>query len=99
MAFVTPAVGHWLEWEIAQWVHHEGSIRRPIAPWVNALTTELHLAPESWKTLIKLFRVGGGGGNHFSKYIILRGIHIHIAYTIQLFYCVGKDWLNNENNK
>ena len=26
-------------------VHHEGSIRRPIAPWANALTTELHLAP------------------------------------------------------
>ena len=24
---------------------HEGSIRWPIAPWVNALTTELHLAP------------------------------------------------------
>ena len=24
---------------------HEGSIRRSIAPWVNALTTELHLAP------------------------------------------------------
>ena len=24
---------------------HEGSIRRPIAPWTNALTTELHLAP------------------------------------------------------
>ena len=24
---------------------HEGSIRRPIAPWVNALTTEQHLAP------------------------------------------------------
>ena len=23
---------------------HEGSIRRPIAPWVNTLTTELHLA-------------------------------------------------------
>ena len=23
---------------------HEGSIRRPIAPWANALTTELHLA-------------------------------------------------------
>ena len=22
---------------------HEGSIRRPIAPWANALTTELHL--------------------------------------------------------
>ena len=24
---------------------HEESIRRPIAPWVNTLTTELHLAP------------------------------------------------------
>ena len=31
-AFVTPVVEHWLEQEIAQWVHHEGSIRRPIAP-------------------------------------------------------------------
>ena len=29
----------------AQWVHHEGSIRWPIAPWANALTTELHLTP------------------------------------------------------
>ena len=28
---------------------HEGSIQRPIAPWVNALTTELHLAPWSEK--------------------------------------------------
>ena len=26
-AFVTPAVEHWLERKIAQWVHHEGSIR------------------------------------------------------------------------
>ena len=24
---------------------HEGSIRRPVAPWVNALTTELHIVP------------------------------------------------------
>ena len=24
--FVTPVVEHWLEREIAQWVHHEGSI-------------------------------------------------------------------------
>ena len=30
-AFVTPVVEHWLEREIAQWVH-EGSIRRPTAP-------------------------------------------------------------------
>ena len=32
MAFATPIVEHWLEREIAQWVHHEGSIQRPIAP-------------------------------------------------------------------
>ena len=44
-AFGIPVVKHWLEREIAQWVHHKGSIRRPIAPWVNALTTEQHLAP------------------------------------------------------
>ena len=45
-AFVTPVVEHWLEREIAQWVHHEGSIRRPIAPLANALTTVLHHAPD-----------------------------------------------------
>ena len=39
---VTPVVEHWMERVIARWVHHEGSIRRPIAPWANALTTELH---------------------------------------------------------
>ena len=43
-AFVTPIVEHWLKREIDQWVHHKGSIRRPIAPSANALTTELHLA-------------------------------------------------------
>ena len=31
MAFVTQVVQHLLEREIAQWVHHEGLIRRPIA--------------------------------------------------------------------
>ena len=37
-AFVTPNVWHWLEREIAQYVHYEGLIRRPIAPWANTLT-------------------------------------------------------------
>ena len=31
-AFVTPVVEHWLEREIVQWVHREGSIQRPYAP-------------------------------------------------------------------
>ena len=37
MTFVTPLVVHWLEREIAQWVHHEGSIQWPIAPWADTL--------------------------------------------------------------
>ena len=44
-AFVAPVVQHWLEIEIALWFHHEGSIRRAIAPWANALNKDLHLAP------------------------------------------------------
>ena len=36
---------HRLEWEIAQWIHHEGSIWWPITQWGNTLTTELHIAP------------------------------------------------------
>ena len=48
--FGTPVVGHWLEWEIANWVHLEESIHWPIAPWANALTMALHLAPHEWKT-------------------------------------------------
>ena len=28
---------YWLEREIAQWVHHEGWIRRPITPWEDAV--------------------------------------------------------------
>ena len=32
MAFDTPVMEHWLEQEIAQWVHDESSIQRPIAP-------------------------------------------------------------------
>ena len=31
-AYVIPVVDHWLGREIAQYVHHEGSIRRPTAP-------------------------------------------------------------------
>ena len=33
---------------------HEGSIRRPIASWANALTTELHLALLAWILCTKL---------------------------------------------
>ena len=55
-----PVVGHWMEREIAQCVHHEGSIRRPIA---DTLTTELHLAPVLfWHHCISIKRT-----NYFSN--------------------------------
>ena len=44
-----PVVEHWLERKIAQWVHHEGLIQWLITLCVNALTTELHLAPTFYK--------------------------------------------------
>ena len=31
-AFVTPVMEYWLERKIAQWFHHEESIRQPITP-------------------------------------------------------------------
>ena len=43
---------HWLEQELTQWVHHEGSIQWPIAPWANAFPTELHFAPREWMKMI-----------------------------------------------
>ena len=39
MAFVTPVVEYWLEREIAQWVHDEGSIRT---------CTEIYLYHRYW---------------------------------------------------
>ena len=34
-AFVAPVVEHWLEREIAEWVHHEGPIWQFITPWMD----------------------------------------------------------------
>ena len=48
--FVTPVVEHWLEREISQWVHHEGSIRRPAASWEDTL-------PWSYISLLETRRV------------------------------------------
>ena len=36
---------------------HEGSIRQPIAPWANALTTVLHLAPTAQRRYYVLTQV------------------------------------------
>ena len=36
-AFVMPVVEHLLEREIAQWVHHQESMRRLIVPWADPI--------------------------------------------------------------
>ena len=41
------------EREIAEWVHHEGSVRRSITQRVSTLTTELHLAPKLLENISK----------------------------------------------
>ena len=33
--FVIPVVVHWLEREMAQWIHHEGLIRRAISSFFS----------------------------------------------------------------
>ena len=82
-AFVTPVVVHWLEREIAQWIHCEGSIWRPIAPWANVLSTELHLAPwrieTTWRWYLLTYRgsctsrwLWTGGVNNGTAHILLR---------------------------
>ena len=58
MAFVTPVVEHWLEREIAQWVHHEGSIRRPIITmsersYHRATSRSLHSKLDKKQTWLK----------------------------------------------
>ena len=42
--FVTPVVEHWLEQEIGLWIHHEGSIQRPIGA-----TSRSRVQLESWQ--------------------------------------------------
>ena len=69
-SFVSPVVEHWLEREIA----HEGSIRRPIAPWANALTTELHLAPK-----FKWYTMYSHAYSHL--YSRLYSLHVHMTIT------------------
>ena len=48
MAFVIPVIEHWLDQEIAQCVHHEGSIWQPITPTVDALSQSYILLPASY---------------------------------------------------
>ena len=74
-----PVMEHWLEQEIAEWVHHEGSIPRPIASWANTITTELHPC----STILSLFSV-----ITMSLYIAIHLCHT-FAYLILKELCSG----------
>ena len=84
MAFVTPVMEDWLEWEIVQWVHHEGSIRQPIGPWANALTTKLHLTPISMAANFKGLYTYGELKFIFKKITVISGM-----YAINKFISVS----------
>ena len=59
---------------------HEGSIRRPIAPWANALTMELHLAPkENENARTSVGWGGSGGGTVPCSSICLRSVWVKYA--------------------
>ena len=71
---------------------HEGSIRRPIAPWANALTTELHLAPQwRWrltKSSLSFFITGVRCGIrtglwHFSRNSLFETVQERIAASFK----------------
>ena len=59
--------------------HHGGSTRRPIAPWANALTTELHLAPVVNDFLVCLL-----------KYVWRRTLHymFYVFMCSKYYYCI-----------
>ena len=57
---------------------HEGSIRQPIAPWANTLTTELHLAPH--------FKYGRDKTEVISSYWSLFRNVIHGNVYLSCFY-------------
>ena len=57
-AFVTPVVEHWLEREIAQWVHPMKDRSDDPSNHERTLTTELHLAPKNaYKAVTVYFKL------------------------------------------
>ena len=80
---------HWLEWKTAQWVCHEGSIRRPIAPCANALTTELRLAPK-WREINTVFL---GTVNSIADVFKENSSHMKVHVWSLVFLCSVSDSL------
>ena len=62
---------------------HEGSIRRPIQPWVNALTTELHLAPIKYSVVHNVFLF------FFLRMIVWAGRSSEVERSLMVRWVVG----------
>ena len=64
---------------------HEGSIRRPIAPWANGLTTELHFAPYAsylqFQMLIFLYIDTLPNGISALLLMSVHGSYLHFFWT------------------
>ena len=96
--FVTPVVEHWLELEIAQWVHHEGSIRRSIAPRADALPRSYtshvyHTCATSW------YKWGAGRSSEIERSLVVRWVVGSILHGMDplsyfSFQPVLHDWCN-----
>ena len=84
MVCVTPVVEHWLERAIAQWVHREGSIRRFIASWANALTTELHLVPTTERKQIDKKQTR----TYTSPIITIKHLFLKLHFMVCLLSCL-----------
>ena len=95
-AYVTPVMKHWLEWELAQWVHHEGSIRQPIAP--RSFTVNDYDLLLSWvKSSLVLVWDWSRSVSHFHWKLELKyfqyGLTI-IKNVLSIIKSISK-WLNN----
>ena len=70
---------------------HEGSTRRPIAPWANALTTELHLALTCYND-----RTKGGPYNEAwldtdNSFILIASGYLFLEVSNGILVCEGEE--------
>ena len=62
---------------------HEGSIRRPIAPWANALTTELHLAPHLQQCHHSFSLTSSHTNNYSDTFTVFSPIHLCTSVILE----------------
>ena len=79
-ALIAPVLDHWVEQETADWVHQEGSLQRPTAPWADALSLPPQLA-----TVTEGYTSRQGQGMHPSATSLL-------AFCVDTSVCEHNVW-------